>query len=77
MLIATLDAHLKPMKAEEQTISDYLLKIYRLCIPTMPKTALKFGQELQTTLQPMVIKPSSAGGITVSCRWPSTNDSFN
>lgn len=32
----------------------------------MPKTALKFGQELQSTLQPMVIKPSTAGGVAVS-----------
>jgi cohesin loading factor subunit SCC2 len=31
----------------------------------MPKTAVKFGQELQATLQPMIIKPS-AGGVQVS-----------
>jgi cohesin loading factor subunit SCC2 len=30
----------------------------------MPKTAVKFGQELQATLQPMIIKPS-AGGVQV------------
>lgn len=31
----------------------------------MPKTAAKFGQELQLALQPMILKPSSAGGIMV------------
>ena len=31
----------------------------------MPKTAAKFGQELQTSLQPMIIKPSGGGGIQV------------
>lgn len=52
--------------------SDYLLKIFRVSVPHLPKTAAKFGQELQTALQPMIIKPSSAGGVqilqeTVSC----------
>jgi cohesin loading factor subunit SCC2 len=32
----------------------------------MPKTAAKFGHELQLALQPMIIKPSTAGGILVS-----------
>jgi cohesin loading factor subunit SCC2 len=31
----------------------------------MPKTAAKFGQELQLALQPMILKPSSAGGVAV------------
>ena len=31
----------------------------------MPKTATKFGNELQSALQPMIIKPSSAGGVHV------------
>ncbi|KAI0317644.1 hypothetical protein OF83DRAFT_1120276 [Amylostereum chailletii] len=48
---------------EEQHISDYLLKIFRVSIPHMPKTAAKFGQELQQALQPMIVKPSVAGGI--------------
>ncbi|KAF8648994.1 hypothetical protein AX16_006108 [Volvariella volvacea WC 439] len=43
---------------EEQTTSDYLLKIFKASIPHMPKTAAKFGQELQAALQPMIIKPS-------------------
>lgn len=52
--------------------SDYLLKIFKVSIPHMPKTAAKFGQELQSALQPMVIKPSGAGGLqllqeTVGC----------
>ena len=31
----------------------------------MPKTAAKFGHELQSALQPMIIKPSGGGGIHV------------
>ncbi|KAJ3011709.1 hypothetical protein NUW54_g2081 [Trametes sanguinea] len=31
---------------EEQTTSDYLLRIFRASIPHMPKTAARFGQEL-------------------------------
>lgn len=52
-------------QSEEQATSDYLLKIFRACIPHMPKTATKFGNELQLALQPMIIKPSSAGGVHV------------
>ncbi|KAJ7134305.1 hypothetical protein C8R44DRAFT_770123 [Mycena epipterygia] len=54
---------------EEQATSDYILKIFRVSIPHMPRTAIKFAQELQAALQPMVIKPSSAGGLqeTVAC----------
>lgn len=33
----------------------------------MPKTAVKFGQELQLVLQPMIVKPSHIGGVVVSC----------
>ncbi|KAF9457433.1 hypothetical protein BDZ94DRAFT_1326256 [Collybia nuda] len=46
---------------EEQATSDYLLKVFRASIPHMPKTAAKFGQELQLALQPMIIKPSGGG----------------
>ncbi|KAG6831056.1 hypothetical protein H0H87_006298, partial [Tephrocybe sp. NHM501043] len=49
---------------EEQATSDYLLKIFRISIPHMPKTAVKFAHELQTALQPMIIKPSG-GGVQV------------
>jgi hypothetical protein len=31
----------------------------------MPKTAAKFGSELQLTLQPMIVKPSGTGGLAV------------
>ncbi|KZT64240.1 hypothetical protein DAEQUDRAFT_747522 [Daedalea quercina L-15889] len=70
---ATLLPYLKNATTpEEQVISDYLLRIFRVMIPYMPKTALKFGQELQLALQPMIIKPSSASGLsglqeTVAC----------
>ncbi|CCM06130.1 uncharacterized protein FIBRA_08379 [Fibroporia radiculosa] len=57
---------------EEQITSDYLLRIFRASIPYMPKTAAKFGQELQLALQPMIIKPSASAGLlglqeTVAC----------
>ena len=50
---------------EEQVTSDYLLKIFRVSIPHMPKTSVKFGNELQSALQPMILKPSTAGGVQV------------
>ncbi|KAJ3896942.1 hypothetical protein GG344DRAFT_35833 [Lentinula edodes] len=61
----TLLPYLKnPTNAEEQVTSDYLLRTFRAAIPHMIKTAAKFGQDLQAKLQPMVTKPSTAGGIT-------------
>ncbi|QRV77482.1 proline-rich protein Rad9 protein [Ceratobasidium sp. AG-Ba] len=58
--------------ADDQAIADYLLKIFRSCIPRMPAGTSKFGTELQQTLEPMVIKPSGATGVaalpeTVAC----------
>ncbi|KAJ3806212.1 hypothetical protein F5876DRAFT_80926 [Lentinula aff. lateritia] len=66
----TLLPYLKnPTNTEEQVTSDYLLRTFRAAIPHMIKTAAKFGQDLQAKLQPMVTKPSTAGGITevVAC----------
>ncbi|CAK5269780.1 unnamed protein product [Mycena citricolor] len=70
---STLLPYLKSASTlEEQATSEYLLKIFRTSLGHLPKTALKFGQELQAALQPMIIKPSSIGGLqglqeTVSC----------
>ncbi|KAF8073449.1 hypothetical protein FPV67DRAFT_1559883 [Lyophyllum atratum] len=62
---STLLPYLKNATTQEgQATSDYLLKIFRVSIPHMPKTAAKFAQELQTALQPMIIKPSG-GGVQV------------
>ncbi|KAL1743690.1 sister chromatid cohesion C-terminus-domain-containing protein [Schizophyllum fasciatum] len=56
---ATLLPYLKNATgAEEYMISENVLKILRASVPHMPKTAVKFGQDLQATLQPMVIKPN-------------------
>ncbi|KAL1664712.1 hypothetical protein GGF50DRAFT_101537 [Schizophyllum commune] len=56
---ATLLPYLKNATgAEEYAISEHVLKILRASVPHMPKTAVKFGQDLQATLQPMVIKPN-------------------
>ncbi|KAG2365159.1 hypothetical protein BDR07DRAFT_1607621 [Suillus spraguei] len=61
---STLLPYLKnPSSPEELAVSDYLLKIFRISIPHMPKTAVKFGQELQLVLQPMIVKPSHIGGV--------------
>ncbi|KAG2144172.1 uncharacterized protein EDB93DRAFT_1154179 [Suillus bovinus] len=61
---STLLPYLKnPSSSEELVVSDYLLKIFRISIPHMPKTAVKFGQELQLVLQPMIVKPSHIGGV--------------
>ncbi|KAI0034608.1 hypothetical protein K488DRAFT_83792 [Vararia minispora EC-137] len=63
---STLLPYLKSSSAimEEQVIGDYLLKIFRVVVPHMPKTATKFATELQATLQPMILKPSVNGGLT-------------
>jgi cohesin loading factor subunit SCC2 len=50
---------------DELAVSDYLLRVFRISIPHMPKTAVKFGQELQLILQPMIVKPSNIGGVVV------------
>jgi len=65
MFSCALFTHLINLQVEELTTSDYLLKIFRVSIPHMPKTAAKFGHELQAALQPMIIKPSGGGGIQI------------
>ncbi|KAF6755969.1 protein rad9 [Ephemerocybe angulata] len=50
---------------EEVQMAEHLLKIFRVSMPHMPKTAAKFGSELQSALQPMIIKPSPVGGINL------------
>ncbi|KAJ3516976.1 hypothetical protein NLJ89_g794 [Agrocybe chaxingu] len=63
---STLLPYLKNASSpEELATSDYLLKIFKVSIPHMPKTAAKFGHELQAALQPMIIKPSGGGGIQI------------
>ncbi|KJA17973.1 hypothetical protein HYPSUDRAFT_205707 [Hypholoma sublateritium FD-334 SS-4] len=63
---STLLPYLKNANSgEELSTSDYLLKIFKVSIPHMPKTAAKFGHELQAALQPMIIKPSGAGGVQI------------
>ncbi|KIO02759.1 hypothetical protein M404DRAFT_15882 [Pisolithus tinctorius Marx 270] len=61
---STLLPYLKnPTSTDELVVSDYLLRVFRISIPHMPKTAIKFGQDLQLVLQPMIVKPSSVGGV--------------
>lgn len=51
---------------EEQVTSDYLLKVFRVSIPGMPKTASKFAHELQSVLQQMLMKPAGPNWAAVS-----------
>ncbi|KAG9315547.1 hypothetical protein JVU11DRAFT_3168 [Chiua virens] len=61
---STLLPYLKnPASPEELAVTDYLLRVFRISIPHMPKTSVKFGQELQLVLQPMIVKPSNVGGV--------------
>ncbi|GEM10950.1 cohesin loading factor subunit SCC2 [Rhodotorula toruloides] len=46
--------------AEEQVISDYLLRIFRAAVVAVPKTWSKFGKDLQNALMPMLNKPSQS-----------------
>ncbi|GAA5844309.1 hypothetical protein JCM9279_001763 [Rhodotorula babjevae] len=43
---------------DEQVISDYLLRIFRAAVVVMPKSATKFGRDLQAALMPMLNKPT-------------------
>ncbi len=47
-------------------MAEFVLKIYRLTIPMMPKTATTFAADLSAALLPMIAKPS--GRLTVSDR---------
>ncbi|GAA5904538.1 hypothetical protein JCM6882_004901 [Rhodosporidiobolus microsporus] len=44
---------------EEQAVSDCLLKVFRAAVVAQPKTASKFGKDLENSLTPMLNKPSS------------------
>ncbi|KAG8885372.1 Sister chromatid cohesion protein 2 [Tulasnella sp. 332] len=44
---------------EDQSIADYILKMYCVCIPHLPKTATQFAKELQTTLSGHIQKPTN------------------
>ncbi|KAG9034044.1 Sister chromatid cohesion protein 2 [Tulasnella sp. JGI-2019a] len=44
---------------EDQSIAYYILKIYCVCIPHLPRTATQFATELQTTLSTHIQKPTN------------------
>lgn len=46
-------------QAEERTISDQLLIVFRSAALATPKTASKFGRDLQNALLPMLNRPSA------------------
>ncbi|KAK0188221.1 hypothetical protein F5146DRAFT_1062556 [Armillaria mellea] len=65
---STLLPYLKnPSNSEQQMTTDYLLKIFRISIPRLPKTTSKLGQELQAALQPMIIKPTAGLQVLQEC----------
>lgn len=65
---STLLPYLKnPSNSEQQVTTDYLLKIFRISIPRLPKTTSKLGQELQAALQPMIIKPTAGLQVLQEC----------
>lgn len=64
---------------EEQTISEYLLRIFTSCVADMPKASgSKFGESLQAVLLPLLNKPNLGnGGVVSTCprvRWGASID---
>lgn len=49
--------------SEEMQIMDLLLKIFRSCLPHMPKTALAFAESLEKSLRPLVNRPPPRAGL--------------
>jgi hypothetical protein len=50
------------LQADEQASNDLLFRIFRLSIPSMPRTASTFATELTTKLTPMISRPSGGFG---------------
>ncbi|KAK1921174.1 hypothetical protein DB88DRAFT_92041 [Papiliotrema laurentii] len=60
----------KPANSDEQASNELLLKIFKTCIPSMPRVASSFATKLSEDLVPMISAPS--GGFpslkeTVAC----------
>ncbi|SAM85354.1 related to proline-rich protein required for meiotic chromosome condensation and synapsis [Ustilago bromivora] len=49
--------------SEEVQIMDLLLRIFRSCLPHMPKTALAFAESLEKSLRPLVNRPPPKAGL--------------
>ncbi|WWC57550.1 uncharacterized protein I303_100082 [Kwoniella dejecticola CBS 10117] len=65
-----------PSNADDQATNELLLKIFRKCTPSMPRTASTFAADLTKKLMPMISKP--AGGFqalreTIGCFCAVTN----
>jgi hypothetical protein len=59
-------AQIMILQGDEQLMSDYLLKIFRSCVPSMPKSAIKFAGSLQDTLLTMINKPAVGALVRLS-----------
>ncbi|KAL7420405.1 Sister chromatid cohesion protein 2 [Cryptotrichosporon argae] len=51
-----------PSNADEQAANDLLLRIFRRCIPQMPRASSTFANDLAKQLMPMIGKPT--GGLS-------------
>ncbi|KAK8844801.1 hypothetical protein IAR55_006651 [Kwoniella newhampshirensis] len=65
-----------PANSDDQATNELLLRIFRKCIPCMPRTASTFAQDLTKALMPMISKPT--GGFqalreTIGCFCAVTN----
>ncbi len=49
--------------SEEVQIMDLLLRIFRSCLPHMPRTALAFAEALEKSLRPLVNRPPPKAGL--------------
>lgn len=49
--------------SEEVQIMDLLLRIFRSCLPHMPKTASAFAESLEKSLRPLVNRPPPKAGL--------------
>ncbi|PWZ01987.1 hypothetical protein BCV70DRAFT_156838 [Testicularia cyperi] len=49
--------------SEEVQIMDLLLRIFRSCLPHMPRTALAFAEALESSLKPLVNRPPPKAGL--------------
>lgn len=57
-------------QSDEQQSNELLMRIFRLSIPAMPRTASSFAIELTNKLKPMIQKPSGGFPImkeTIGC----------
>jgi len=58
------DRSLLEFQPDEVVLCETLMRIFRLSIPSLPKTASNFAIELSKTLLPMIAKPAGKLGVS-------------